>query len=241
MLHHHDEGDIALITLNRPDRRNALSGELCDMLGEVIHEKESRGARALVITGEGSSFCSGADLDGVYGEAFLVSLYSLFNKIMEARMPVIAAVNGPAIGAGSQLALACDLRLADENAVFAVPTARNGLAVDPWTIRRLTELAGGGVARRLLLGAGQIDRTEALRAGLVDRIGTVQDALGWAHEIAELAPLSLSYSKRVLNNPDRALDDESFVADFEACFNSEDVAEARLARTEKRSPRFTGK
>lgn len=241
MLHHHDEGDIAVITLNRPERRNALSADLCDMLGEVIHEKESRGVRVLVITGEGSSFCSGADLDGVYGEAFLVSLYGLFNKIMEARMPVIAAVNGPAIGAGTQLALACDLLVADENAVFGVPTARNGLAVDPWTIRRLADLAGGGVARRLLLGAGQIDRSEALRAGLVDKAGTVADAIEWAHEISTLAPLSLAYSKRVLNNPDRPLDDEEFVADFEACFNSEDVAEGRLARTEKRRPRFTGK
>lgn len=241
MLHHHDDGEVALITLNRPERRNALSAELCDMLGEVIHEKESRGARALVITGEGSSFCSGADLDGVYGETFLVSLYGLFNKIMEARMPVIAAVNGPAIGAGTQLALACDLRVADENAVFGVPTARNGLAVDPWTIRRLTELAGGGVARRLLLGAGQIDRSEAQRAGLTDKAGTVADAVEWAHEISTLAPLSLAYSKLVLNNPDRPLDDDEFVADFEACFNSQDVAEGRLARTERRKPRFSGK
>ena len=241
MLHHHDDGDIALITLNRPERRNALSGELCDMLGEVIHEKESRGARAIVITGEGTSFCSGADLDGVYGEAFLVSLYGLFNKMMESRIPLIAAVNGPAIGAGTQLALACDLRVADENAVFGVPTARNGLAVDPWTIRRLAELAGGGVARRLLLGAGQIDRADAQHSGLVDKSGSVQDALEWAKEIATLAPLSLAYSKRVLNNPDQPLDDEGFVADFEACFNSDDVAEARVARTEKRKPRFTGK
>lgn len=243
MLHHHDDGAVALITLNRPDRRNALSAELCDMLGEVIHEKEARGARAIVITGEGTSFCSGADLDSVYGEAFLVSLYGLFNKIMEARLPVIAAVHGPAIGAGTQLALACDLRVADQNAMFGVPTARNGLAVDPWTIRRLTELAGGGVARRLLLGAGQIDHADAERAGLIDRTGAVavDEALAWAHEIATLAPLSLAYSKRVLNNPDRPLDDEGFVADFEACFNSEDVAEGRLARSEKRKPRFTGK
>ena len=241
MLHHHDDGDIAVLTLDRPERRNALSGELCDMLGEVIHEKESRGARALVITGAGTSFCSGADLDSVYGEAFLVSLYGLFNKIMEARMPVIAAVNGPAIGAGTQLALACDLRVADEGAVFGVPTARNGLAVDPWTIRRLSELAGGGVARRLLLGAGQVDRSEAQRAGLVDRAGDVAHAVEWAHEIATFAPLSLAYSKRVLNNPHRPLDDESFVAEFEACFNSEDVAEGRRARTEKRRPHFTGR
>ncbi|MFV0534625.1 MAG: enoyl-CoA hydratase [Cumulibacter sp.] len=241
MLHHHDDGDVAIITLNRPERRNALSGDLCDMIGEVIHEKEARGSRAIVITGEGTSFCSGADLDGVYGEAFLVSLYGLFNKIMDAKMPVIAAVNGPAIGAGTQLAIACDLRVVDSPAVFGVPTARNGLAVDPWTIRRLAELAGGGAARRLLLGAGQINRDEAHAAGLVDRAGTLQDAVEWAHDIATLAPLSLAYSKTVLNNPERDLDDPTFVDNFEACFNSEDVAEGRLARAEKRKPRFTGK
>lgn len=241
MLNHEDYGDVAIITLNRPDRRNALSGELCDMLGEVVHEKGSRGARALVITGAGSSFCSGADLDGAYDEAFLVSLYGLFAKITEAPMPIIAAVNGPAIGAGTQLALACDLRVGDEKAVFGVPTARNGLAVDPWTIRRLTELAGGGIARRLLLGAGQIDLSEAVTAGLVDRRGALGDALGWAQEIAAMAPLSLAYSKKVLNNPGLAGDDPELVAGFEACFSSEDVAEGRLARTEKRAPRFTGK
>lgn len=240
MLTHHDHGDVAVLTLNRPDRRNALNVELCDMLGEVVREKTSRGARAIVITGEGTSFCSGADLDAVYGDAFLTSLYGLFDKIMQAPTPVIAAINGAAIGAGTQLALACDLRVADERAKFGVPTARNGLAVDPWTIRRLSELAGGGIARRLLIGAGQIDRSEALAAGLVDRSGSVDDALEWASEIATLAPMSLAYSKKVLNNPSLPLDDPSLVADFEACFASEDVGEGRLAREEKRTPVFKG-
>ncbi|WP_153505647.1 enoyl-CoA hydratase [Cumulibacter manganitolerans] len=241
MLNHHDDGDVAVITLNRPDRRNALNAELCDMLGEVVHEKASRGARAAVITGEGTSFCSGADLDAVYDDVFLTALYGLFDAILTSPMPVVAAVNGPAIGAGTQLALACDLRVADERAVFGVPTARNGLAVDPWTIRRLSELAGGGVARRLLIGAGRIERDEAVIAGLVDREGDLDDALAWATEIATLAPLSLAYSKRVLNNPALGVDDPSLVADFHACFASEDVAEGRAARAEKRTPVFTGR
>ena len=241
MLTHHDDGDVAVITLNRPDRRNALNAELCDILGEVVREKASRGARAAVITGEGTSFCSGADLDGVYDDAFLTSLYGLFDAIITSPMPVIAAVNGPAIGAGTQLALACDLRVGSDTAVFGVPTARNGLAVDPWTIRRLSELAGGGIARRLLIGAGRIDRDEAIVSGLIDRAGDVDDALAWAQEIATLAPLSLAYSKKVLNNPQLPNDDASLVADFEACFTSEDVAEGRAARAEKRTPRFTGR
>ncbi|GAB3310506.1 enoyl-CoA hydratase [Epidermidibacterium keratini] len=241
MLTHHDEGDVAVITLNRPDRRNALNVELCDMLGETIHAKVARGARAIVITGEGSAFCSGADLDAVYGDAFLTSLYGMFAKIRSAPMPVIAAVNGPAIGAGTQLALACDLRMVDDRAVFAVPTARNGLVVDPWTIRRLTELAGGGPARRLLLGAGQLDRDEALQCGLADHAGPISDAIEWASEIATFAPMSLAYSKKVLNNPSLPEDDEDLRAEFLACFASEDVAEGRKARSEKRTPRFTGR
>lgn len=241
MLNHHDHGPVAILTLDRPERRNALNVELCDMLGEVIREKASRGVRAAVITGEGSSFCSGADLDAVYGDAFLTSLYGLFEKITSTPMPVVAAINGPAIGAGTQLALACDLRVADHRAVFGVPTARNGLAVDPWTIRRLAELAGGGVARRLLIGAGQIDRAEAVTAGLVDRAGDLDDAIAWASEIASLAPMSLAYSKKVLNNPDVPIDDPALVEDFQACFSSEDVAEGRAARAEKRIPVFKGK
>jgi len=241
MLSHHDQGAVAVITLNRPDRRNALNVELCDMLGEVVHEKAARGARAAVITGEGSSFCSGADLNAVYGEAFLTSVYGMFAKIMQVPMPVIAAINGPAIGAGTQLALACDLRVADKRAAFGIPTARNGLAVDPWTIRRLSELAGGGIARRLLIGAGQIDRAEGITSGLVDRPGDLDDAVAWASEIASLAPMSLAYSKKVLNSPHLPLDDPSLISDFDACFASEDVVEGRKAREEKRTPIFRGR
>lgn len=241
MLSHHDEGDVAVLTLNRPDRRNALNVELCAILGETIQAKTARGARAIVITGEGSSFCSGADLDAVYGEAFLTALYGLFGKILGAPMPVIAAINGPAIGAGAQLALACDLRVGDERARFSIPTARNGLAVDPWTIRRSIELMGASHAQRLLIGAGEISRDEALTCGFVQRAGSLDDALSWAQEISGLAPLSLAYSKRVFNNPHLPSSDESLREAFLACFDSEDVAEGRLAREENRAPQFRGR
>jgi enoyl-CoA hydratase len=151
-------------------------------------------------------------------------------------VPIIAAVNGPAIGAGTQLAVACDLRVADATARFAVPTARNGMAVDGWTIRTVAQLAGTGRARRLLLAAEELDREEALMAGLVDRAGTLDDALAWAHEIAELAPLALKHNKLVLNGAD----DEAVHASFQAVWASSDVREAAAARAEKRSPKFTG-
>ncbi|MCW2944460.1 MAG: Enoyl-CoA hydratase/isomerase [Actinoallomurus sp.] len=233
---------VGLIEIDRHERRNALDVEHCDALREAVENATGSGARALVITGAGTSFCAGADLGGVYGDDFRGALYAALNSIVAAPIPVIAAVNGPAIGAGTQLAVACDLRVARPEAVFAVPTARNGLAVDPWTIRRLAILAGGGAARAMLLGCDQIGAEHALRQGLVDRLGDIEAALGWAEEIASFAPMSLAYSKRALTallepGPwDPGLD-----AAFDACWRSEDVAEARRARAEKRAPEFNGR
>src|SRR5690606_9057417 len=171
------DGDVAVLTLARPDRRNALDLELCRALHEAVEDAVATQARAIVVTGEGSAFCAGADLDGVYGDEFIEALYTLLHGLTTIPVPVVAAVNGPAIGAGTQLAIACDLRVVDERARFAVPTARNGMVVDAWTIRTLAELAGGGRARRVMLAADTIDRDEALACGLADRAGTVDDAV----------------------------------------------------------------
>lgn len=231
------DGDVALLTLRRPDRRNALNLDLCRALDAAAHEAVEDGARVIVVTGEGTAFCAGADLDGVYGDAFISALYAMLHGLAALPVPVIAAVNGPAIGAGTQLAIACDLRVVDERARFAVPTARNGMAVDAWTIRTLAELAGHGRARRVMLAADTIDRDEALSCGLADRAGTLEDALAWAHEIARLAPLTLTYNKAVLNG---TRDDEQIAQDFDRVWASRDVKEAALARTEKRDPIFRG-
>jgi enoyl-CoA hydratase len=191
-------GSVALITADRHERRNALDAEHCDALAEAVGKAVGSGARALVITGAGTSFCAGADLGGVYGGSFRRSLYGMLHAVTGAPVPVIAAVNGPAVGAGTQLAIACDLRVAAPGAWFAVPTARHGLAVDPWTVRRLALLAGGGAARALLLGGDRLDAELGCQRGLVDRIGGLDDALAWAGEIASFAPESLAYSKRAL-------------------------------------------
>ncbi|HTF50698.1 MAG TPA: enoyl-CoA hydratase [Pseudonocardia sp.] len=235
---------VALLTLNRPDKRNALTIELCEQLRDAARAALIAGARALVLTGEGSSFCSGADLDSVYTAEFREALYEMLHTVVDAPVTVIAAVNGPAIGAGTQVAIAADLRVAAPGAVFAVPTARIGLAVDPWTIRRLALLAGNGVARRMLLACEQLSASEAVAGGLADRAGTLADALDWAAGLTELAPLTVAYSKQVLNQVfepelDPLADKELFDA-FEGCWASEDFAEGRLAREEKRPPRFQG-
>lgn len=241
-LHWHQR--VALVTIERPDKRNALNITLCQALESAVREALAEGARALVLTGEGTSFCSGADLDSVYTADFREALYSMLHAVADLPIPVIAAVNGPAIGAGTQLALAADLRMVAPTAVFGVPTARIGLAVDPWTIRRLALLAGNGVARSLLLACDQLSATQAVACGLVEKTGSVDDALQWAAGMTELAPLTVSYNKLVLNSVfegefDPLADKELFDA-FEGCWSSDDFAEGRLARTEKRAPRFTG-
>lgn len=234
-----------VITLARPDKHNALNVELCHRLREGIEGAVDGAARAVVLTGSGRSFCSGADLDAVYTAEFRQALYDMLHAVTDAPLPVIAAVNGPAIGAGTQLAIAADLRVVAPPARFLVPTARIGLAVDPWTIRRLALLAGQTVARRLLLACDEIDADAALACGLADRPGSPGDAIAWAEEITDLAPLTVAYSKRVLNQlfePD--LDDQTATelgAAFEGCWASEDFAEGRRARAERRAPRFLGR
>ncbi len=228
---------MAVLELRREERRNALDLEHCRELAAASETAVAQGARVLVVTGAGTAFCSGADLGGVYGEEFIEALYGMLHGFTRLPVPVVAAVNGPAIGAGTQLALACDLRVADETARFGVPTARNGMAVDAWTMRTLADLAGGGVARRLMLAAETLDRDEALACGLADRPGDLDAAMAWAQEIATLAPLTLAHNKLVLNGGDQAQVDASFAR----CWASDDVREAAAARAEKRTPVFHGR
>ncbi len=236
-------GAVTLLTIDRPERRNALDEAHCLELHARLDEAVIlHMARCIVITGEGTAFCSGADLGGVYGESFRTALYGMLGAITAAPVPVIAAVNGPAIGAGTQLAIAADLRVCAATARFGMPTAKLGLAVDPWTVRRLALLAGGGAARTMLLGCDELRIDAAERAGLVDRRGEPADALAWATTIAALAPLTLRYNKLALDTAFEGDEpDPDTVAAFEACWASEDFAEGRAAGAEKRPPRFQGR
>jgi len=233
-------GRVSLLQIDRPERRNALDTATCDQLREAVLGGVDAGARAVVITGRGTSFCSGADLSGVYGDEFLIALRTMLQTITDAPVPVIAAVNGPAIGAGTQLAVSCDLRVAAQTAVFGVPTSQLGLAAEAWTLRRLALFAGGGAARRMMLAAQRLDVTEAVRCGLVDVEGGLDEALALAQRITELAPLSVAYSKRVLNTVG-AIDEAWAEAEFRRCWTSADFAEGQLARRENRAPEFQGR
>jgi enoyl-CoA hydratase len=233
---------VTLLRIDRHAQRNALNPEHTAALLAGLEDAVATGSRCIVITGNGSSFCAGADLDVVRDEGFLDSLYGLLHRLADLPVPVIAAVNGPAIGAGTQLAIGCDLRVGAPTARFAVPTAKLGLSVDPWTVRRLASLAGGGAARALLVGVDTLDVERAHGLGLVDRLGDLDDALAWAQEIAALAPLTLEYCKLALNTTSELTgDDERVDKAMLACWNSNDAAEGQRARAERRPPEFLGR
>lgn len=191
--------EVAVLTLHRPQRRNALNVELCNTLLKASRQAAADGCTAIVLTGEGTAFCSGADLNQVYGDSFTTALYAMLHGLSQLDVPLIAAVNGPAIGGGAQLALACDFRVVEATARFSIPTAVNGLAVDAWTIRALVALAGQSTARRMLLSAESIDASEALDTHLADRSGDLGDAVAWAEQLTHHVPASVSYAKRILN------------------------------------------
>ncbi|MGK8510432.1 enoyl-CoA hydratase [Nocardia asiatica] len=236
------DGDVVTIELRREERRNALNYELVTLLREAVLAAVADQARVIVLTGRGPVFSAGADLSGVYSDDFLSALLETLHTIESAPIPVIAAINGAAIGAGVQLAIASDLRVIEPDAYIAVPAAKLGITVDRWTVRRLVALIGGGPARTVLLGAEQISAEDAYTFGFANRIGGLADAQAWAKQIAALAPLSLRHLKLVLND-DGTRDPENAQqrAALEAAWTSEDAKEGRLARQEKRPAKFVGR
>jgi len=233
---------VAILWIDRHEHRNALDTEHCELLRDALGDVQAAGARAVVVTGEGSSFCAGADFGEVYGDGFRKALYEMLRRFTSSPLPILAAVNGPAIGAGTQLALAADLRMVAPTATFAIPTAKLGLAVDPWTIRRLALIAGGGPARRILLACEPLSADEALACGLADAAGDLDAALERAAAIAALAPLTLAYNKQALNRlTEPEIADPALDSLFEEVWRSADVAEGQAARRERRPPRFEGR
>jgi len=243
------DGPVAVLTIDRHERRNSVDADVCRAIREAVEsvaalaEDETDPVRAIVLTGAGTAFCAGADLSGgVYESRFYEELSGMLRAIEDAVVPVVAAVNGPAIGAGVQLALACDLRVVAEHAVFAVPVVKVGLALDTWTIRRLVNVVGGGHARTVLMTARPIGAEQAATIGLANEIGDLGATVELAHELAGFAPLSLQHIKVVINDDDaRHLPSERHDELQLRAWQSEDMVEARTARAEKRAPRFRGR
>jgi enoyl-CoA hydratase len=196
-----------------------------------------------VLTGAGGHFCAGADLNTVEDEGFATVLRRVLAGLHEATYVTIAAVEGVALGAGTQLAAACDLRVATAGARFGIPAARLGLMVDHWTVRRLTSLAGEGAARAMLLAAEVLTGAEAHSLGFVQRLGGLEKAVEWADEIAALAPLTIAGHKRSLNALEPSSNAEppdDVRAAFSAAWASADLREGMAAFHERRPPQFRG-
>lgn len=237
------EGDdvVTIITLDRPKRRNALDHDTLEELTTALEGAASRPTRVLILTGSEGHFCSGADLTGVEDSSFAALLQGVLDRLRDVSFPTIAAIEGAALGAGSQLAVACDLRVAESDASFGVPAAKLGLMVNHWTVQRIATLAGPSMARAILLAAEVVTGAEALRVGLVNREGSLTEATVWADQIARLAPLTIAGHKLMLNRLEPSLDNFADVAAaFDRAWTSTDFAEGIDAFRNRRAPVFRG-
>jgi enoyl-CoA hydratase len=229
---------IVLVTLDRPERRNAVDHQTLIELQAAQREAVTGKARVLVLTGTEPAFCAGADLTGVESGPFTDLLLEVLQGFGTPDLVTIAAIDGPALGAGTQLAIACDLRVATAVSVFGIPAAKLGLVIDRWTIDRLVALAGQSVARNMLLTASTYRADDAAVAGFVNRLGGRDDAMSWATDIARLAPLASRAHKYAL---EAGRIDDDFDAMRDQAWASDDAVEGRRAFLDKRAADFQGR
>lgn len=230
---------VMQITLDRPDRRNALDHPTLLELLDAQHRAAE--ARVVVLTGAPPAFCAGADLTGVESDVFLHDLARVLKGFTELDGAVIGAIDGPALGAGAQLASVCDLRVATPDSLFGVPAARLGLAVDHWTVDRVTSQFGASVARAMLLAAATYKGEELYAMGSVHRLGDLDTALGWAGEVARLAPLTIAAHKLAFESSEGGQTSDRLIDGARRrAWSSADAAEGRQAFLEKRTPEFRG-
>jgi len=232
---------VLVVTIDRPERRNAVDHATLLALADAQDEAAARGARALVLTGAPPAFSAGADLTGVESGEFVDALVRVLRGFTTLGLITIAAVDGPALGAGTQLAVACDLRVASPTSQFGIPAAKLGLAVDRWTIDRISREFGASVARAMLLAAQTYTAEQLHVMGGIHRLGGLADALVWADELAHLAPLTIEAHKLGLEGlaPPPAVD-ERFEQGRLAAWDSDDAEEGRTAFLAKRRPDFRG-
>ena len=235
------DNSVLIATINRPARKNAVDQETLTELAQALKQAETQSARVFVLTGAEKTFCSGADLSGVRETQFTDALHKLLIQLANSRCVTIAAIDGHALGAGAQLAISCDLRVATARATVGVPAARLGLVVNHWTVERLTRECSWPVARAMLLAARNYSGEELANLGAVHRIGDFDSALAWGHEIAALAPLSIAGHKAALNASSREPDINELVQRArDYAWVSKDVDEGRAAFLEKRAANFKG-
>ena len=249
------EGSVVVWRLDRPHTRNALDWtSFAALEGAIAQAAADPSLRAVVLTGEGSTFASGGDLH----EFRAVSTPEQAGQLADAgrsvcqgiarlRVPVIAAIGGPAVGGGVELALACDVRIADPKATLCLRQSRLAVTTAWGVLPKLVATVGHGTASRLLLTGQKVDAFEALRLGLVDfvaeRDACVATAFAWAEDIAQGAPAAIAELKGLLRESltARAGVDVRERESFVRTWTSSDHREAVEAFFARRTPSWTGK
>jgi enoyl-CoA hydratase len=249
------EDGVAVLTIDRQEKLNALDPQVTEEIGQALLELEAEGPRAIIVTGAGErSFVAGADISAMSVMSPLEA--KRFSEIGHAAMalldrspvPTIAAVNGYALGGGCEVALACDVRIAAENATFGFPEVSLGILPGMGGTQRLPRLIGGALAKELIFTGRRIGAEEAREIGLVNRVVPQGEALKVAREvaaeIAANAPLAVRHAKSATN---RAMDVDlvsglEYEADqFALLFATEDAREGMGAFAERRKPEFKGR
>ena len=246
---------IATLTVNRPDKLNALNDATIDELGSAIDEVRSRSDIAgLIVTGAGRAFVAGADISELSSQTPTIAKaraqrgQATFRRFETSPKPVIAAVNGFALGGGCELALACHIRIASDKAKFGLPEVKLGTCPGYGGTQRLSRLVGKGRAIQLITTAEMIDAAEAYRIGIVNKLTTSEELITAATEMLKVilsnGPLAVALAMEAV---DRGLEmslEEGLVLEanhFGLLAATEDMTEGMKAFLEKRAPVFGGK
>ena len=233
------KGNIAVITINREKALNALNSEVLDDLEKVFDGVDLKEVRCLILTGAGEkSFVAGADigemstLTKAEGEAFGKKGNDIFRKIETFPIPVIAAVNGFALGGGCEISMSCDFRICSENAMFGQPEVGLGITPGFGGTQRLARTVGVGMAKQLIYTARNIDAAEALRIGLVNQVVPQAELMATAEKLASTiagnAPIAVRACKKAINDGLQTDIDDALVIEeklFGSCFESYDQKE----------------
>jgi enoyl-CoA hydratase len=250
------DGHVAIVTVNRPRVLNALDTHTIDDLRRAVLDlKRDEDVRAVILTGSGEkAFVAGADIEELAAlqpdaaKAYALAGQHVFDLIENLGKPVIAAINGFALGGGCELALACTFRLASDTARLGQPEVKLGLIPGFAGTQRLARLVGKGRALDLVLTGRMVDAEEALRIGLVQRVvasaNLMTEARSLAASLAELAPIALRYAMEAINRgAEVAFPEASFLEAtlFGLLFSTEDAREGTRAFLDKRKAAFQGK
>jgi enoyl-CoA hydratase len=242
------EGQIGIITINRPKALNALNSAVLDELDKTLDTVDQEAIRCLILTGAGEkSFVAGADigemstLTKAEGEAFGKKGNDVFRKLETFPIPVIAAVNGFALGGGCEISMSCDIRICSENAVFGQPEVGLGITPGFGGTQRLARIVGTGKAKEMIYGARNIKAEEAYRIGLVNNVYPAEELMPAAKKLASTiarnAPIAVRNCKRAINEGIQVDMDQAIVIEeklFGSCFETCDQKEGMNAFLEKR-------